>query len=173
MYMNAERYRIADKYLRSNQEQMLAVSLAGPALILSAFASELYLKCLLNVETGKRAHGHHLRKLFYQLSRASREDIETRWNSYTATPLRQRTYNAILALTGQDIQQDLDWTLVQGSEAFTELRYMHESDDLKTKFFLGDFPDILRDRILVLKPEWRNMRHGGMEAIPGFEDPQP
>ena len=72
------------------------------------------------------------------------------------------------ALTGQHIPEDLDWTLKQGSEAFTELRYMHESTELKTKFLLGDFPQMLRQTIIALKPEWGFVTHGPMSPIPGF-----
>jgi hypothetical protein len=42
IFMNAERFRIADLTLRSSQYQNVAVAVAGPALVLSAFASELY-----------------------------------------------------------------------------------------------------------------------------------
>jgi hypothetical protein len=55
IFMNAERFRQADLLLRSFNEQQIAVTIASPALILSAFASELYLKCIVCIETGELA----------------------------------------------------------------------------------------------------------------------
>jgi hypothetical protein len=42
---------------------------------------------------------------------------------------------------------------------------------LKTKFLLGDFPNILRDVIIQMRPQWAFMAHGPMTPVPGFENP--
>ena len=44
VFMNAERFRRADMHLRSALDQDLAVAVAAPALVLSAFASEILLE---------------------------------------------------------------------------------------------------------------------------------
>src|ERR1700748_1063655 len=121
IFMNAERFRIADLVLRQNNNPQIMVAVARPALVLSAFASELYLKCLICIETDRLAHGHDLQVLFKQLSGRSRQGIEKRWNAYVTTPQRQRIYAAIKSLQGADIPSDLDWSLRHGGDGFVEL----------------------------------------------------
>ena len=43
-------------------------TIAYPSLVLSAFTSEIYLKCLLCVETGNVPNGHNLCDLFMKLT---------------------------------------------------------------------------------------------------------
>jgi hypothetical protein len=59
-------------------EQRIGV-ISHPAMVLSAFSSELYLKCALCIETGAVPDGHNLRKLFEGLavwSRDSTRDLQ-------------------------------------------------------------------------------------------------
>jgi len=170
IFMNAERFRISDLILRGNSNAQIMAAIGGPALVLSAFASELYLKCLICIETGRLAHGHDLRVLFRQISEASRRNIERRWNAYVATPERQRIYAALKALEGTEISTSLDWSLRNGGDGFVALRYIHEGET-GTKFLLGELPQILRDEILTSKPEWSQLGHGPMKPVPGFEEP--
>jgi HEPN domain-containing protein len=171
IFMNAERFRQADLFLRSALDQRLAVAVASPALILSAFASEVYLKCIISIETGQMAHGHHLKNLYRRIGPQTRRTIEEKWDAYVSSPVKQRLYAALSSVSGSPIPTDLDWTLSEGSSAFTSIRYLHEVDNSKTKFLLGDLPSILRDVIIQIKPEWANMVHGPMTPVPGFEDP--
>jgi hypothetical protein len=68
IFMNAERFRIANRVLRQVKDQSTAAAVGGPALIYSALASELYLKCLICLETGRREQGHELHELFKKLN---------------------------------------------------------------------------------------------------------
>ena len=154
IFMNAERFRQADLLLRSFNDQQIAVTVASPALILSAFASELYLKCIVCIETGELAHGHHLKNLYRRIEPSTRHSIEEKWDEYNSSPVRRRLYKALASINGRPIPVDLDWTLSEGSGPFTSLRYLHEVDDLKTKFLLGDFPNILREVIVQKRPQW-------------------
>src|SRR5690349_16628975 len=61
-------------------EKLYQVSL--PACTLSSFACELFLKCLLCIETGDAPNGHHLRKLFDMLSESTRHRLEKLWDEY-------------------------------------------------------------------------------------------
>jgi HEPN domain-containing protein len=171
IFMNAERFRQADLLLRSVNDQRIAVTIASPALILSAFASELYLKCIVCIETGELAHGHHLKNLYRRIEPSTRRSIEEKWDEYVSSPVKQRLYEALASINGRPVPVDFDWTLSEGSSAFTSLRYLHEVDDLKTKFLLGDFPNILREVIVQKRPQWAFMAHGPMTPVPGFEDP--
>jgi hypothetical protein len=167
VYMNAERFRIADMLLRqASSTPDVAAAIGGPTLVMAAFASELYLKCLYAFETGRPATGHELRTLFLMLSDKIRAEIEARWDEYTAHPQRVRVYEAIERLEGISIPRDLRWSLKNGNDAFVSLRYIHEPDYVGPKFFLGNFHNLLRDVILVRHPQWGHLGHGPMREIP-------
>jgi len=171
IFMNAERFRVADLVLRRVPDQNTAAAIGGPALVLSALASELYLKCFICLENSALAHGHDLHALFKLLSERTRRNIERRWNAYVATPQRQRIYAALRTISGKDVSTDLEWSLKNGASGFVDLRYIHELDNQGSKFVLGELPQLLREEILMLKPEWTNLIHGPMKTVPGFEDP--
>ncbi len=168
VFMNAEGFRRADILLRTKQDPQLAVAVASPALVLSAFASELYMKCILVIEKGKAPGWHHLKNLFDLISPAIQRKIERKWMQHTASDQTKRTYSAILQLTGQYVRTDFDWTLSAGAQAFVKLRYIHEDDGFGTKFLLRQLPDMLREVIIEeMKPAWAPM----MQPIPGFDKP--
>lgn len=166
--MNAERFRIANLTLRQHPNPQVMLAVGTPALVLSAFASELYLKCLIAIESDRAAYGHELRTLFRSVSKQTQANIERRWNMYVTSPQRHQHYAALASLVGYTVPTDLDWTLKNGGSGFVELRYIHESND-GTKFLLGDFPEILRAELLLRKPEWSDRIHGPLRTIPGFE----
>jgi len=169
IFMNAER---ADVLLRSFQDPQIAVAVANPALVLSAFASELYLKSILVIEKGKAPGWHHLKNLFDLVSPVIRKKIERHWIHHVSSQRTKRTFAAIALLTGQDVPTDFNWALSVGAQAFVKLRYVHEDDGFETKFLLGELPDMLRQVIVdELKPAWAPMIHGPMQPIPGFENP--
>jgi len=166
VYMNAERFRIADSLLRTDEVMKgYGAAIGGPTLVLAAFASELYLKCLFALETGRQASGHELRGLFLLLSEDTRFEIERQWDEYCAMPHRIRVYDAIKQLEGYDVPRDLRWSLKAGNDAFVSLRYIHEPNHIAPKFLLGDFHVILREVILAKKPEWRQVVHGPMRDV--------
>jgi hypothetical protein len=56
-------------------------TLAEPLAVLSALTTELFLKCLICIETGDTPRGHDLKELFDQLSVATRTRIQDLWDS--------------------------------------------------------------------------------------------
>jgi hypothetical protein len=171
IYMNAERFRIADQTLRSDLHRDLMTTLASPAMMLSAFASELYLKCLLLVETPSSLvdHSHDLETLFRKLSTPTRKAIERDWDVSMATDDRRRVRAAIKVITGEDVPVDLTWALSKGASAFVQLRYNHENERGGPKFLLGDFPQMLRRAVISMKPEWAAIIHSPGQPVPGFD----
>jgi hypothetical protein len=166
IYMNAERFRIADDLLRQDHIlQAFGSAIASPSMVLAAFASELYLKCLFVVETGRPPIStHELRKLFLQVSETARDEIDREWNAYNSMPHRTRLYEAIERAQGVSIPRDLRWSLRSGNDAFVALRYSHEPNR-STTFFLGDLPIMVRNAILRRRPEWSGIIHGPAKDI--------
>ncbi|MCK1707630.1 MULTISPECIES: hypothetical protein [unclassified Bradyrhizobium] len=172
VFMNAERFRIADLVLRGSQDQRVAVAVASPALVLSAFASELYLKCLILIQSARLEHGHDLHPLFKKLESQSQRRVEQKWNEWVSSPERKRIYEALKKISGESIPTDLDWSLRNGGTGFVDMRYLHEVET-GPRFLIGDLPQILREETLQHRPEWTSLGHGPMTPVPGFENPMP
>ena len=131
---------------------------AHPAMMLSVFASELYLKCLLSMEIGKVPNTHHLKALFRDLQPATRERLEDLWDQDIRRPQRQRVLDHIRTLPGgQNLRLDLAYALDVGANSFIELRYLYETNE--TYFILGDFPNLLQTVILERQPSWEAASH--------------
>jgi hypothetical protein len=164
IYMNAESYRIADHILRveGQKDPNLMAVISGPHMVLSAFASELYFKCLACLETGNVPHTHNLKALFRDLSVLSRNRIEQLWNAHAPglEPLWQHMEQSL----GKKISRDFQVLLDKSSNAFTELRYAHEEP--KSSFLVGDLPPMIRTVILERRPMWATLRHGRPTSLP-------
>jgi hypothetical protein len=129
--------------------------LGAPINVLSAFASEIFLKCLVCLETGEVRQGHHLRALFDVLSDATQTRIEGRWDN-EIVPMRSAQWDAAELEFGKAIPRELRSALSLGSESFKQLRYSYEPKTAATIFYcLGDLPIALKRVIFELEPEWR------------------
>ena len=127
--------------------------IALPANVLSVFASELYLKCILCIETGSVPDGHNLKNLFKRLEPATRRALEDLWNADTRTPPRQKLFDLIRTFPeGKNLRFDLQYVLDIGANSFIELRYFYEKE--KAFFLLDAFPNMLRKVILDRRPAW-------------------
>jgi hypothetical protein len=120
-------------------------------MVLSAFASELYLKCLLCLETGKIPQTHNLKTLFDALSPETRQRLQELWDVDLHRPERQKVIAHIRTLPHSNkLRLDLPSVIKLGAEAFRELRYFYESE--RSFFLLSDFPNLLRAVILERMP---------------------
>lgn len=127
--------------------------IAHPAMVLSVFASELYLKCLLCIENGKVPATHNLEKLFDALEVATRHELDDLWDADIRHPVKQGVLDHIRSTpAGQDLRLDLRYALAKGANAFVELRYFYERE--QSFFMLSDFPFLLRNAILKRMPSW-------------------
>jgi hypothetical protein len=122
-------------------------------MVLSAFASELYLKCLLCAEHGKVPNEHNLKTLFLQLAQSTRRRIEELWDEDIKQPHRKAIFDRIRAIPGEENQQfNLLYALNISANAFSDLRYFYETQ--QAFFILDEFPDILRKVTLENYPPW-------------------
>jgi hypothetical protein len=117
-----------------------------------AFAVELYLKCLLAVECDQIPATHNLKELFHQLSRESQAKLKRDHD-------KRIQDNSMLAGFRQrlGIKTDLDSLLEDGQDVFRQFRYMFEGVPDRTRplgFALEPFGELVRNRILDLRPEW-------------------
>ena len=143
---------------------------ALPAATMSAFASELLLKCIICIEKGKAPHGHPLKALFDQLSPASQTEIIRLWDEYAQQ--RAEEWDYLEKKYDHEIPRTLPEALTAGSNAFEVLRYGHHEKPSKAfdGFLLDDFPHLLGRRILQLRPEWLAFPWEGKELYGGGQD---
>jgi hypothetical protein len=117
-------------------------------MVLSAFASELYLKCLHRIDGNEILEEHSLQKLYQALHPLRQKRIETLWD---ALMFEQKP---LLDVRDQTVKlpRDLATALKDSDEGFIRIRYEYE--DKNFKFYLSDFPTVLRSTILEIKPSW-------------------
>jgi HEPN domain-containing protein len=123
-----------------------------PALTLDAFSVEIFLKCLIAIETGTAPPRYHnLHKLFMQLSKSTRVRITTFWDWY-AQGMEER-WTARDIVIGRELPRDLESVLKRGAHAFERLRYHYDKSE-SYDYYLGAFPYMLNLMALELRPEW-------------------
>lgn len=158
IYLHACRFQFSSEHLRNkNYLQPDDFGLiAHPSMVLSALASELYFKCLICIETGKVPDTeHNLKKLFRQINPKHQAVIEDGWKIQIQKPDMVANLDMIEARWGVKVPRDLAWALEAGGHGFVRIRYIYEPEGAKTKFLLGDLPQILRAVVLQVKPDWK------------------
>ena len=158
IFVHADGFLRAAGYLNKPPETGRLDPLCFAALVAnSAFASELYLKCLIRVDTGQIVKAEHdLRKLFLKLPPNTQAEIETPFNAQMAkNPIFDlskisKEAAAVIAMRPKTLRD----ALTKGRTAFVEWRYLYEDEGALRTFDLFGLPPILRKVILVRHPEW-------------------
>jgi hypothetical protein len=145
----AYRFCLADEHIRDKNNTRAPI-MAAPAMVISAFACELLLKCLLLIENGEIVQTHRLDKLFQQLSHPQKRRIDAMWE----TKARPRI-DGLCRIHG--LPSDLANALVTCGQAFERMRYGYEDPDSQ-RFYIADLPRILCELIVEARPEWRTVR---------------
>jgi hypothetical protein len=130
----------------------LAVILGEPVIVIGAPTIELFLKCLICIETGHAPRGHDLKGLFDKLSDNTRSRIENAWNTGIACV-------APVSGTIWRIDWELKWPVI--CRPLWRLQVGHSSvfdTATKVKYYLQDLPALLGRVILEMKPEWKSVR---------------
>lgn len=155
IFIHARRFRAGYEFILQRNEYSQMSEMGPVVLTLSAFSSELYLKALLCLETGRFWPGHNLKNLFRNLSSASRNRIEKVWDAHFQSMLPK--YRAISRLNGLPVPSgNLIDALNHGAQAFEAFRYAFEGD--LPDFFIADLPQIMDEVISAIKPDWKALR---------------
>lgn len=146
--------------LNAGNRNILALVLATN----SALTLEMYLKCLLLLETGSTWHGHDVYKLFKHLPDATQSELATAHDKFVAD-------NPVLKAKWMDstgVELDLESLLKAGRDTFVKFRYAWEEIPSKTNWGLNGFIKCVREYILKLHPEWESAFHSAQST---FRDP--
>jgi hypothetical protein len=149
MFMQAENFVGCYDLLMQADHAKYAAFTANPIVVISAFASEIFLKCLLNLEGAKIPQTHNLETLFQALSADTRARVTELWDAEVESKKAQWA----AAQGDNPAPLDLPTALKDGGHTFDAVRYAHEGD-VKCRFVMGDLPRVLRAVILEKKPEW-------------------
>jgi HEPN domain-containing protein len=86
VFMHGVRFLYTEDLLRREavNNHTARVMAMMPAMVLSAFAAELFLKCLLILEDQTPPDSHHLGTLFKRLHNKRKSRIEELWNKTVA-----------------------------------------------------------------------------------------
>jgi len=153
IFIKANGYSNAYDILSDIKDREMMKTIAQPAMVFAAFASELFLKCIASIEVASVPHGHDLKKLFDSLSAERRQRITVLWDR--SVSLRADFLQHIEQQTGIPIPRDIDSALNNGREAFKLLRYSYEKREKDVEFSLSDLPIVLLMAVLEIKPEWK------------------
>ncbi len=147
----------------------IAGQVVRPNMVLSALTSELFLKCMVCIETTNIPKGHHLFELFNLLTAETRNKIILIWDTYVV-PAREPMWRMMeqhQTLLGKKIDRDLPGALLSSSRAFEAIRYSYEPESKEADFYISDLPNVLRRVVLHMKPEWENLGLD-IQPVPGF-----
>jgi hypothetical protein len=177
LFLHAAGFYKAEQILSNidiDKNPQIGADIGPAAMVISALNSELFLKCLICIETELVPQGHHLFSLFGQLSAPTRARIEELWD-HEVVPLRDLRWKQIEAALGRPIKRDLASALEGGSTAFEKIRYSYEGNNDDVEFYISDLPQILGRVILEIRPEFAQLRRRFSEVpniAPGPGRPQ-
>jgi hypothetical protein len=131
----------------------LAVTIGEPVMVIGAFTIELFLKCVICLETGSLPRReHNLRELFDQISPIIQTKIENEWEKIAEH--HTEVWDGFERRLGITMTRDLRSALAAGGDAFQRIRYSYEGGNERLQFYLQDLPRALGRIILEVKPEW-------------------
>lgn len=146
-FLNVARMIKEKTYLKkfTQQEIERSINFQYATHVNHAYAFELYLKCLMIIETGAYKEGHSLLDLFNSLTDAAKKNIENRFESDFAFIRRNSTY---LGLFEKPSIYDL---LKEADRAFIDFRYLFSGKNTPS-YELDGLVECLRQEILLIKP---------------------
>ncbi|MET4170972.1 hypothetical protein ABIB99_002054 [Bradyrhizobium sp. LA6.1] len=126
------------------------VDIAVVRVVTSAFANEMYLKCIAQIEkpTQPPPQSHDLEDLFGALSLESQEYIEI-----AVQVSGQAIFGAVIP-EDPNAPKTFRQALRGGAEAFVQWRYRHENRNFVQGYYLFRWGATLRERALQLRPDW-------------------
>jgi HEPN domain-containing protein len=164
IFAQAKSFAKAAGVLSKVEDPAIMVDMAGPSLTLAAFASELYLKCLLVLQGSRPPNIHDLKKLFDRIEPEMQQTIERIWDTHVQ--IKQQYWEKVRAYIKKPFSLDLRSALEQGGRGFEVIRYSYEQSQEDFGFVLSDLPRVLQIAILEIKPEWARVRRKYEELPP-------
>jgi hypothetical protein len=163
IFIIAEQFRCASKCITIVPAMDIPVVRLFPkmptvAMVCSAFALELYFKCLIRL--GRKSYGstHDLEELFELISQTNQAKIRRLWRANSAT-VRAHVESFHKEAEEPAPRVDFKYVLSASKMAFVQIRYIFEKGIEPDKGWLGDtIIEAARQVILNKHPTWENAR---------------
>jgi hypothetical protein len=141
--------RILLNSLRETKDSDLHI----PIFIDQAFAGEIYLKCLLLIQTGKYPKGHDLKFLFDQLPATEKSAVDEIYKNEFKNSILYRH------LMTRKVVSKLSSVLARAGKTYVNMRYSFQSTakPLGPTVGLPEFIEAVRKRLLVIEPELQKL----------------
>jgi HEPN domain-containing protein len=144
VFDQACRFHLARNHLLTAKTNWATI----PVAVWSAFASELFLKCLHILEDKEPPDTHRLDVLFRRLSNTKKRRIEEIWDTSRWPGVIANLSKTI----GKELPQRMIPNLKECGDTLYLGRYIYEQEGFA--FMLQDFPDILLQAIQEIRPDW-------------------
>lgn len=147
VFIQGVRFWIAETVLREkcDADPGYQPLLNIPGIVVCAFASECFLKCLGLLDGKEHVNWHNLSELFKRLDEATKEGIRQEWQVMTDATCDQR--KELETHFKVSIPTDIETSLAECGDAFRLLRYIFERPKNAT-FYITHFPKVLHDYTL-------------------------
>jgi HEPN domain-containing protein len=165
MYLHAWQFMMASEIVSSNENKAAhwaAQEMGNPIIVLSAFSSEIMLKSLVVLEGKEFGETHRLDKLYKILSNSNQKKLCERWDARLNEEVIKTLFDAIENSTNTPIQRDLPSVLYNCADAFKLVRYIYEGHEVR--FFIYEFPRMVSELILTMRPEWNSYDRTKVQA---------
>lgn len=154
IFVVAEQYYRAAEHLGNAKRAGYAFDVRMPAIVCSAFALELFLKCLLAMDTGICPELHDLRHLFNRLPNPRQQTIRDRFAPHLDQASEYIFDSAQKAAVFPLPLVTFDYVLDMSRNAFPISRYIYEGLPGKSGWVAAGILDATRQTILSVHPEW-------------------
>jgi hypothetical protein len=153
IFRHGVRFLYAEDLLRKEAVNNPRTSQLGmmPVMVLSAFAAELFLKCLLILEGQTPPDSHNLNMLFKRLPHKRKARIEQLWDKFVsdASANFEESERQLSSQEPQNCPGRLRRCIRK------KMRYVYE-DPKKVKFYIIHLAPALINVILEIRPDWRH-----------------
>jgi hypothetical protein len=131
VYDQADRFHLAEHLLNVQlaMDDATRNMVRIPAMVVSAFSAELYLKCLLLLEDKSFGAIHNLHKLFVPLTDATKVKVQAQWDEMLTKTATER--DAFEKKYGTVVPKDIAAALSECGDTFELLRYVYEGKTIK------------------------------------------
>jgi hypothetical protein len=147
-------FQAAEAFFNVAKTLKISCTLGNPNILplalgaISAFALELFLKCLRTIEVGDCFDGHDLERLYDHLAEGTRREIERLHEAHEDHAEFQRA-------RAMQINTDLRSLLKRGRNTFDDFRYAYEQLPANTDWGLDVLTLLVRNIILERRQDWQ------------------
>lgn len=141
---------------RAMSDKIATLEVALPMFVMSAFASELFLKCMHIQAHGAFPKTHDLQRLVLGLPEDVRADIEKHWNAHYKS--FTQAAKVVSVRNNKDLILDFNKAIASQKDTFVRLRYTFSGKSISSTSddtpMLDKLPYLLRNVLIQRNPEW-------------------